>query len=82
MHCHLVFPAREIVRNVRGVKEVVCKILFDDVLLVARADDKLVVAVVAVKLHDMEQDGHTAQVHHGLGFELAFFRYSGAETAG
>ena len=60
------------------MQEVVRKVLLDDMLLVARAYDELVEAVMAVQLHDVPQDGHTAQFYHGLGFELAFFTDAGA----
>lgn len=75
---HIAAAIGEVVCNVRGVQEVVREVLLDDMLLVARADDELVEAVVAVQLHDVPQDGHPAQLHHGLGFELAFFTDAGA----
>lgn len=55
------------------MQEVVRKILLDDVLLVACADNELVEAVVAVQFHDVPEDGHPAQLYHGFWFELALF---------
>ena len=57
-------------------------VLLDDVLLVPRADDKLIEAVGGVQLHNVPQNGHPAQLHHGLGLELGFFRDPGAEATG
>ena len=45
---HLIAAIGEVVCNVRSVQEIVCEVLLDDVLLIACADDKVVVAVVAV----------------------------------
>lgn len=60
------------------MQEVVREVLLDDMLLVACADDEFVEPVVAVQLHDVPQDGHPAQLHHGLRLELAFFTDAGA----
>jgi len=38
--------------------------------------------MVTAKLHNVPQDGHPAQLYHGLGFELAFFADAGAVAAG
>lgn len=64
------------------MQEVVREVFLDDVLLVACADDEFVVAVVAVQLHDVPEDGHPPQLHHGLGLELGFFADAGPEPAG
>ena len=77
MDDHIISAVGEIVCNVRGVQEVVREIFLDDVLLVARADDELVKTVVAVQLHDVPQNRHPAQLHHGLRLELAFFTDAG-----
>ena len=82
MDDHFVGALGKIVCNVGGVQEVVCEILLNDVLLIARADDKLVEAVGGIQLHNVPQNGHPAQLHHGLGLELGFFRYPGAEATG
>lgn len=64
------------------MQEVVREVLLDDVLLVARADDELVKTVVAVQLHDVPQNRHPAQLHHGLGLELRLFTDPCAVTTG
>lgn len=51
-------------------------------LLVSGTDDEVVVAVVAVELHDVPEDGLAAQIDHGLGLELGFFTDARAQTAG
>lgn len=55
------------------MEEIIGEVLFYDVLFVPCADDELVETVVAVELHDVPEDWHTAQFYHGLGFELGFF---------
>ena len=82
MDDHVVATIGEIVCNVRRVQEVVREIFLDDVLLVARADDELVKTVVAVELHDVPQNRHPAQLHHGLGLELRLFTDPCAVTTG
>ena len=47
-------------------------ITFDDVLLVACADDKIVKPVMRVALHDMPKDGHATELDHWFWLELAF----------
>ena len=78
MDGHLITPVGEVVSDIRGMQEIVGEVLLDDMLLVARADDKFIKTVVAVQLHDVPQDGHPAQLHHGLRLELAFFTDAGA----
>ena len=78
MDCHRILPVCEIISNIRGVQKIVREILLDYMLLVPRADDEFVEPVMAVQLHDVPQDGHPAQLHHGLRLELAFFTDAGA----
>ena len=78
---HIVSAFGKIECDIRGMEKVIRKIFLDNMLLVTRADDKLVEAIVAIELHDMPDNGHTAQFHHGLGFELGLFRYAGAKAS-
>jgi len=82
MDNHVVPAMGEVVCNIRGVQEIVGKVFLDDVLLVTGADNELVETVVAVQLHDVPEDGHPAQLYHGLGLELGFFADPCAEAAG
>ena len=79
---HLVFAVGKVICNVGGVQEIICKVLLDHMLLIPGADHKIVEAVMAVELHDMPEDRHAAQIHHGLWFELAFFGNARSEAAG
>ena len=72
----------EVVCNVRGVQEIVREIFFDDVLLIACANNEFVVAVMTVQLHDVPENGLAAQFHHRLWLELAFFADAGSIAAG
>ena len=78
---HLVLAAGEIKRNIAGMQEVIREPLLDHVLLVARADDKVVKTVVGIFLHDMPQDGHVADFDHRLGLVDAFFADARAKAA-
>ena len=79
---HLVFAVGEVICNIGGVQEIIREILLDHMLLIPGADHKIVEAVMAVELHDMPEDRHAAQIHHGLWFELAFFGNARSEAAG
>lgn len=78
---HLVFAVGEVICNIGGVQEIIREILLDHMLLIPGADHKIVEAVMAVELHDMPEDRHTAQLYHGLGFKLAFFGNACSEAA-
>ncbi len=43
--------------------------------------DEFIEAIVTVYFHDVSEDGHPAQLYHGLGLELGFFADSCAKTA-
>lgn len=79
---HCAITMREIKGHIAVVQEVVGKPFLDDMLLVARTDDELIVTVIGVFLHDVPENRLTADLDHGLGLECGFFRKAGAETAG
>ena len=54
---HLIAAMGEIVCNVRGMQEVVREVFLDDVLLVSSTDDKVIVSVMAIQLHDVPKNG-------------------------
>ena len=56
--------------DIRRVKEVVCKPLLDNVLLIACTDDEFVITVVGIFLHYEPKDRHSADLDHRLGFIL------------
>ena len=78
---HLVLAAGKIKRNIAGMQEVIREPLLDHVLLVARADDKVVKAVVGIFLHDMPEDRHSTDLYHRFRAKLGFLGYTGAKTA-
>ena len=78
---HFVFPVGKVIGDIRGVEEIIRKILFYDMLFVARTNDEFVESIVAVKLHDMEQNWDPAQFHHGLRLELTLFTDASTESA-
>ena len=82
MYDHVLFAIGKVKGNVRSMKKIIAKKLLDDVLLVACADNEFIKTIVAVQLHNVPQDGHAAQLHHGLGLKLAFFGDSGAVSTG
>ena len=55
------------------MQEVVGKVLFDEVALVAATDDEVGDAVVRIHLHDVPQDGLATDFDHGLGAGRGFF---------
>ena len=81
MDNHFIGAIREIVCNIRGVQEIICEVLFDDMLLIASTDNKFVKSVVAVQFHDMPKNGHPTQLYHWLRLKLALLADSCAITA-
>ncbi len=65
MHLHAV--GAEIESDVRHMKEVIGKVLLDEVSLVSAADDELIDSVMGVDLHDVPQDRHAPYFDHWLG---------------
>ena len=63
------------------MQEIVGKPFLDHVLAIPRADDEVIEAVMGILLHDVPQNGLAADLDHGLGFKLAFFRYAGPKPA-
>lgn len=64
------------------MQEVIGEVFFDEVALVATADDKLIDIVGGVNLQDMPQNWHTTNVDHGFGFKVGFLGNSCAESTG
>ena len=80
VHDHAVL-LRKVERDVRRVQEVVSEPLLDHVLLVARAYNEFIEAEVTVPLHDVPEDRHAADLHHGLGPPLRLLRDARAQAA-
>jgi hypothetical protein len=55
------------------VQEVVGEVLFNEVALVAKADNKLINTVGTENLHDVSQDRFASDVHHGFRPDFGFF---------
>src|SRR6187402_805813 len=77
---HLVFLHIE--GDIRGVKEVVCEELLDDVSLVPAADDEVVDAEVGVDFHDVPKNRATTDLYHRFRANGRFLANPCAETAG
>ena len=45
-------------------------------------DDEVIEAVIGILLHDVPENWHAAELHHGLGAVLRFLRDPGAESPG
>ena len=54
----------DIERDVGTMQMIIREIFFDDVALIAKADNELVDAVGRKAAHDMPQNGLTADLHH------------------
>ena len=72
----------EIKGHIGPVEVVVCKILLDEMALVAAADDEVMEAKAGVIFHNVPQDGLFANSDHGLGFQMALLADAGAQAAG
>lgn len=67
--------------HVGHVQEVVGEVFLDDIALVATADDEVLDAMGRVELHDVPEDRLAADLDHGLGLKVGFFRQSRTEAA-
>ena len=74
--------ATQINCNVRLVQDVIGKVFFDDIALVAQANHELVEAVTRINFHDVPQNGHPANLYHWLRFNNRFFAQAGAQATG
>ena len=59
---------------------VIQEIVLDHISLVAKAQDKIFVAIVGKSLHDVPENGFATYLQHGFGTELGFFPQPGTEA--
>ncbi len=64
------------------MQEVVSKIFFNDITLVAAADDKFIDAMMAIDFEDVPKNWLATDLHHWLWLEVGFLAYAAAEAAG
>ena len=67
--------------HIRRVQKIVRKILFDEVALVAAANNEVIDAVMRVHLHDVPENGLATNFDHGLGTRGGFFAETGTQPA-
>src|SRR5208337_1034781 len=60
---------------------VVQEVLFDHVAAISQAQDKLAEATVGIELHDVPQDGSTANFDHRFRPEFSFLAQAGTESS-
>ncbi len=80
----LVYPhavVAHVKRDVGHVQKIIGKVLFDDVALVATADDEVIDPMMGVNLHDVPKDGFSSQFNHGLWLEMRLFRDSSSKAS-
>lgn len=65
--------------DIRHMQKIIGEVFLDDVALVAAADNELIDAVTGVDLHDMPEDWHAADLHHGFGAHGSFFTQARAQ---
>jgi len=54
----------------------------DYIALVDTADYKVIHAESGITLHDVQENGLSADLYYRFGFEKGFFGYAGSETTG
>ena len=79
MHLHTVVA--HVKRDIGHVQEVVRKIFLDQIAFVAAADHEVMDPMVGVNLHDVPEDGFTANFDHGLGLEVCFLGNTCSEAS-
>ena len=80
MNNHLIFATCIVKRNIGSVQEIICKPLLNHVLLISSTNNKLIVAIACISLHDMPQNRHTANLNHRLRFIRRFFGNTCSKT--
>ena len=60
---------------------IVEEVVLDDVALVAQAQDEVALPIVRVGLHDVPENGASANFRHGFGAELGLFAKAGTQAA-
>src|SRR5690606_21620746 len=63
-----------------GMRAIVEEEVLDDIGLIAEAEDKIRMAVVAVPLHHVSQDRLVAERYHGLRNGFGIFSDTGSKT--
>lgn len=81
MHDHIRPILGKIKGNVTVMQIKICKPFLDHMLLIAAANDKFVVSMGGIHLHDMPKNRLSADLDHRLGFELTFLTDAGAKAA-
>lgn len=67
--------------DVAAVEEVVGEIFFDDVSFVSQKNDKIVVSIPGVDLHDMPENRMASDLHHGFWDDICLFGKACAHAA-
>ena len=71
----------QIHRHIRVVTEIIGKILFNDILFVSTANDKLLDVMCGIYFHDMPKYRFTANLNHWLWHILGLFTETSAKTS-
>ena len=64
------------------MEEIVGKVFFNHVALVAQADHEVVDSVMGIDLHDVPQNGLAADFDHRFRAQVRFFTDAGAKAPG
>ena len=67
--------------DVAAMEEVVGEIFFDDVPFVSQENDKIVVSIPRVDLHDVPENRMAANLHHGFWDDICLFGKTCAHAA-
>lgn len=78
---NLHFVALHVEGDIRHVQEVVCKVLLDEITLVAAANDKIVNVMKVIDFHDMPENRMASDFDHWFCLEMGFFGDASTEAA-
>ena len=70
----------EVEGYVASVEKIIGKVFFDNMLFVAAAYNKIIVAISRINLHDVPKNRHAAYLDHWLGNKMTFFAYPCSES--
>ena len=70
----------KIKRYIGSMNKIISKPFLNDMLLIPRADDKLVDSIRGIDLHDMPEDRHFTDLYHRFRLKGGFFGNAGSKT--
>ena len=76
-----IFVRFQVNGDVRLIQIIIGKKILDDAALIPQTDDEIMEPVMGIFLHDVTENGFSADLDHRLGPQMGFFADAGSESA-